>query len=105
MTTEATKVSQLIQSMIARILSKGSGSTTDTENLVLRLNEQFPNDIGIFSALLLNYIRLEPGEAIFLAANEPHAYISGMTRRVLTYTSKVNVQSAWLPLTMLLELA
>jgi mannose-6-phosphate isomerase len=45
--------------------------------LVLRLNAQFPNDIGTFCAFLLNYVKLSPGEAIFLSAGEPHAYIHG----------------------------
>jgi mannose-6-phosphate isomerase len=45
--------------------------------LVLRLNTQFPNDIGIFCSFLLNYVNLLPGEAIFLGAGEPHAYVSG----------------------------
>ncbi|KAH9037636.1 mannose-6-phosphate isomerase [Lactarius pseudohatsudake] len=49
----------------------------DVRELVLRLNAQFPNDIGIFCAFLLNYVKLSPGEAIFLGAGEPHAYISG----------------------------
>ena len=49
----------------------------DVHDLVLRLNAQFPNDIGIFCAFLLNYVKLSPGEAIFLGAGEPHAYISG----------------------------
>jgi mannose-6-phosphate isomerase len=46
-------------------------------DLVLTLNEQFPGDIGIFCAFLLNYLSLQPGEAIFLGAGEPHAYVSG----------------------------
>ncbi|KAF9465624.1 mannose-6-phosphate isomerase [Collybia nuda] len=45
--------------------------------LVLRLADQFPGDIGIFCAFLLNYVNLQPGEAIFLGAGEPHAYVSG----------------------------
>src|SRR6266403_2883229 len=45
--------------------------------LVLRLYTQFPNDIGIFCSFLLNYVELSPGEAIFLGAGEPHAYVSG----------------------------
>jgi len=45
--------------------------------LVLRLNSQFPNDIGTFCSFLLNYVKLSPGEAIFLGAGEPHAYVSG----------------------------
>ncbi|KAG9295418.1 hypothetical protein G9A89_013447 [Geosiphon pyriformis] len=45
--------------------------------LVIRLNQQFPGDVGIFCVFLLNYVLLEPGQAIFLGANEPHAYLSG----------------------------
>lgn len=47
------------------------------KELVLRLNSQFPGDIGVFCAFLLNYVKMNPGEAIFLAAGEPHAYVSG----------------------------
>lgn len=45
--------------------------------LVLSLHEQFPFDIGIFCVYLLNVVDLEPGQAIFLKADEPHAYIYG----------------------------
>ncbi|KAI5793063.1 mannose-6-phosphate isomerase [Geopyxis carbonaria] len=45
--------------------------------LITRLNSQFPNDIGLFCAFLLNYVKLQPGEAMFLQANVPHAYLSG----------------------------
>jgi mannose-6-phosphate isomerase len=31
----------------------------------------------VFCSLLLNHITLQPGEGVFLAANEPHAYLSG----------------------------
>jgi mannose-6-phosphate isomerase len=47
------------------------------EALVLRLNEQYPGDVGVLAAWFLNHVRLGPGEAIALAANEPHAYVSG----------------------------
>ncbi|KDQ65129.1 hypothetical protein JAAARDRAFT_146519 [Jaapia argillacea MUCL 33604] len=49
----------------------------NVQDLVLRLNDQFPDDIGVFCAFMLNYVKLEPGEAIFLAAGEPHAYVTG----------------------------
>ncbi|KAF9261737.1 mannos-6-phosphate isomerase [Marasmius fiardii PR-910] len=45
--------------------------------LVLRLNEQFPDDIGVLCVFLLNHVTLQPGEAIFLSAGEPHAYVEG----------------------------
>ena len=47
------------------------------EELLLRLNSQFPGDVGCFCVFFLNYLTLEPGQAIFLAANMPHAYLSG----------------------------
>lgn len=52
-------------------------TTSELEELCLRLNGQFPEEVGCFCVFLLNYLKLAPGEAIFLAANEPHAYLSG----------------------------
>ncbi|ODQ79692.1 hypothetical protein BABINDRAFT_7909 [Babjeviella inositovora NRRL Y-12698] len=46
--------------------------------LILRLNKQFPNDIGLFcGCVMLNHCQLQAGEAMFLQAKDPHAYISG----------------------------
>lgn len=46
--------------------------------LIVRLNKQYPNDIGLVSGcLLLNHVELVPGEAMYLGAKDPHAYISG----------------------------
>lgn len=42
-----------------------------------QLNEHFPNDVGSLCLFFLNVIELEPGQAIFLPAKEPHAYLSG----------------------------
>ncbi|RPD65407.1 mannose-6-phosphate isomerase [Lentinus tigrinus ALCF2SS1-7] len=52
-------------------------SEKEVVDLVLRLHSQFPGDIGVFCAFILNHLVMEPGEAIFLAAGEPHAYVSG----------------------------
>ncbi|PWY94805.1 mannose 6 phosphate isomerase [Aspergillus sclerotioniger CBS 115572] len=45
--------------------------------LITRLNGQFPNDIGLFVFFFLNFVTLSPGEAMFLKADDIHAYISG----------------------------
>ncbi|RKP02112.1 hypothetical protein CXG81DRAFT_7350, partial [Caulochytrium protostelioides] len=66
-----------------RDLSAAAASSSDSspeaavDALVIRLNSQFPGDVGVFCSFLLNLVRLGPGEAVFLAANEPHAYLSG----------------------------
>jgi len=41
------------------------------------LNSQFPDDIGLFVLFFLNYVTLKPGEAMYLKADDIHAYISG----------------------------
>ncbi|EGD87649.1 mannose-6-phosphate isomerase [Trichophyton rubrum D6] len=50
---------------------------SELAELVVRLNGQFPNDIGLFVLFFLNFIKLEAGEAMFLKADDIHAYISG----------------------------
>ena len=43
----------------------------------------------MFSPFMLNFRRLNPGEAIFLAANEPHAYVSGDCFEVMANSNNV----------------
>lgn len=38
---------------------------------------QFPSDVGCFCPFLLNTMTLAPYEALYLPANEPHAYLLG----------------------------
>lgn len=45
--------------------------------LVTRLNGQFDSDIGLFVLFFLNFVKLQPGEALFLVADDIHAYVSG----------------------------
>ncbi|ROT37502.1 mannose-6-phosphate isomerase [Sodiomyces alkalinus F11] len=54
-----------------------SSSGAVLSELVTRLNRQFPDDIGLFVFFFLNYVRLAPGEALFLVADDIHAYLSG----------------------------
>ncbi|KAK8588635.1 hypothetical protein V6N12_023062 [Hibiscus sabdariffa] len=59
------------------VLESELRSLREKEELVLELEKQYPGDIGVLSALLLNYVKLKAGEALYVAANEPHAYLSG----------------------------
>ncbi len=72
------RVEESLTRMVERLSSRDPSSLSKEEGLALRLNEQFPKDIGVFAVFLLNYIILQPGESIYLGANEPHAYISGL---------------------------
>lgn len=50
---------------------------TDKEQLVLQLEKQYPADVGVLAAFLFNYVKLSPGEALCIGANELHAYLRG----------------------------
>ena len=54
-----------------------SNGGKELADLVIRLNGQFEGDIGLFVLLFLNYVKLEIGEAMFLKADDIHAYLSG----------------------------
>ncbi|KAI9742150.1 MAG: Mannose-6-phosphate isomerase [Claussenomyces sp. TS43310] len=54
-----------------------SNGGKELADLVVRLNSQFPGDIGLFVLFFLNYVKLEVGEAMFLRADDIHAYLSG----------------------------
>lgn len=54
-----------------------SNDGKELADLVVRLNSQFPGDIGLFVQFFLNYVKLEIGEAMFLKADDIHAYLSG----------------------------
>ncbi|XP_073293780.1 mannose-6-phosphate isomerase 2-like [Primulina huaijiensis] len=71
-------ISDVISKLISRLSRKQEvAELTDKEQLVLKLEKQYPGDIGVIAAFLLNYVKLNPGEALYLGANEPHAYIYG----------------------------
>ncbi|WBA13942.1 mannose-6-phosphate isomerase, class I [Salinivibrio proteolyticus] len=70
--------------------------TTATENetvapfsTIARLAKQYPGDIGLFAPLLLNVVTLNPGEAMFLHARTPHAYIHGVGLEVMANSDNV----------------
>ncbi|XP_022919768.2 mannose-6-phosphate isomerase isoform X1 [Onthophagus taurus] len=74
------------QEVISRLLNNFLSRSKDLDvrerelqlcGLVERLNSQFPEDVGCFAVFFLNYLSLNPMQAVFLAANIPHAYLSG----------------------------
>ena len=49
----------------------------------------YPDDTGLFSPLLLNVITLQPGQAMFLFAETPHAYLKGVALEVMANSDNV----------------
>ena len=72
-----------VESQAKLLIERAQNSPSDFINadvpeLLIRLNKQFPNDVGLFcGGLMLNHCFLKAGQAIFLKAKDPHAYIAG----------------------------
>jgi mannose-6-phosphate isomerase len=56
---------------------------------ILELAKQHPGDIGLFTPLMLNVITLQPGEAMFLYACTPHAYLKGTGLEIMANSDNV----------------
>lgn len=53
------------------------------------LAERYPGDIGVASSLLMNHVRLEPGEAIYLPAGRLHTYLGGVGVELMANSDNV----------------
>ena len=67
-------------------LSRQQGEPWDT---IRSISKFYPNDTGLFSPLLLNVVKLAPGEAMFLFAETPHAYLDGVALEVMANSDNV----------------
>ncbi|MEU0369904.1 mannose-6-phosphate isomerase, class I [Streptomyces sp. NPDC006283] len=53
------------------------------------LAHHYPGDPGVIAAMLLNHVRLQPGEAMFLSAGVPHAYLDGLGVEIMANSDNV----------------
>ncbi|XP_071551694.1 mannose-6-phosphate isomerase [Panulirus ornatus] len=70
----ASSLSDLLQRFSEMDSVKGNELLRD---LFITLHEKYPGDVGCFSIYLMNYLTLQPGEAMFLGPNIIHAYLLG----------------------------
>lgn len=56
---------------------------------LLELNHEYPGDVGVLSPLFLNLVTLSPGEAIYVPAGVPHAYLSGVGMEIMASSDNV----------------
>ncbi|WP_291313352.1 mannose-6-phosphate isomerase, class I [Corynebacterium sp. UBA2622] len=83
------------EELIARVAESARGIGADsgwlgrTARNFLSLAEQYPGDSGTLASLMLNHVELSPGEALFLAAGQPHAYLRGMGVEIMANSDNV----------------
>ncbi|MET9593773.1 mannose-6-phosphate isomerase, class I [Streptomyces sp. NPDC006516] len=54
-----------------------------------QIAHHYPGDPGVIAAMLLNYVQLQPGEAMFLGAGVPHAYLGGLGVEIMANSDNV----------------
>jgi mannose-6-phosphate isomerase len=69
------KISSTIEEIVKKLEAKTEKILRD--EILLRLNKEFPLDMGILFTFFLEYVILKPGECLVMGANEPHAYLKG----------------------------
>ncbi|MEZ9176652.1 mannose-6-phosphate isomerase, class I [Vibrio kanaloae] len=77
---------EAVNSLISKVKDN---VTQELSSLILTLSEQYPGDIGLFTPLMLNVITLEPGEAMYLDARTPHAYLKGTALEIMANSDNV----------------
>jgi mannose-6-phosphate isomerase len=70
-------------------MRSGASRFADEAKTVLELGERYPGDAGVLAALLLNRMRLAPGDGIFLPAGNLHTYLSGFAVEVMANSDNV----------------
>jgi mannose-6-phosphate isomerase len=56
---------------------------------ILALGTAYPGDIGVVAPTILNLVRLEPGQAMYLPARQLHAYLKGVGIELMANSDNV----------------
>ncbi len=90
MTMPAAEGSRLVRATVASCATRSTAAPFAREyEWARRLDALYPGDVGVVSALLLNLVHLEPGEALYLGAGNLHAYLSGVGVEIMASSDNV----------------
>jgi mannose-6-phosphate isomerase len=70
-------------------LSAAGGEWVEPANAILTVANDFPSDVGVALLVLLNYLRLEPREAVFVRPGTVHCYLRGLAVEVMASSDNV----------------
>lgn len=86
-TTDASTITSQVHALVARLGASPTGRAVDT--LAVELNAIYPGDVGVLCVYLLNVLHLTPGQALYLGAGVPHAYLSGDAVEIMASSDNV----------------
>jgi len=87
------EITPLVESLVKRTRD----SSDPLHKLVQTLNAQYPGDVGVLIApFLMNLITLRKGEAIYIPADDAHAYLDGDIIECMAVSDNV-INAAFVP--------
>jgi mannose-6-phosphate isomerase len=75
--------------LIEAVAAAAKASPSPDGDLAASLAGSYPGDPGVLVALLLNHVRLEPGQAIWMPAGNLHAYLRGLGVELMAASDNV----------------
>lgn len=74
---------------IQQLVSAAKERTDDIARWVMKLHDKYPDDPSASAPLYLNLVKLRPGQALYLAAGELHAYLEGLGMELMANSDNV----------------
>ncbi len=82
---ERSQMLKLARQRIDRLLESAKPDSAELRAFgwIPRLMDAFPNDMGSLAPLMLNSFDIAPGEGLFVAPGQPHAYFRGCALEIM----------------------
>ena len=75
--------------LVAEVRAAAAGVDDERSAWVVSLADRYPTDPGVVGVVLLNYLRLRPGQAVYVDPGQIHAYLCGTGLEVLGSSDNV----------------
>lgn len=90
MRSSRSEIREAVHAHLLRLDTMVNGEHSVEDRLFIDLVQLYgEQDAGVFCVYFLNYIELEPEQALYLGPNEPHAYLSGLILECMAASDNV----------------
>ncbi len=87
MSIEESRCAKIIDEAVFN--ARNLAENNDVYRWIIKLRDEYPEDIGVLSPVFLNLVCLKPGQAMFLPAGELHAYLEGLGIELMANSDNV----------------
>lgn len=82
-------VKSAIEAHKSVLAEKTQAELQEADRVFLRVESQFPGDVGCWMVYFLNIVNMQPGDGLFMAPNEPHSYLMGDCVEIMAASDNV----------------